>query len=107
MGDFLKGQSSTELGSVQPSYTPGVHLADLSSTLPDYAIETICETLPAFERKIKGFAINDSVLTGVETRTSSPVRIKRNRDDYLSLNTKGLYPAGEGAVYSGGILCGS
>lgn len=104
LGDFLKAQPSTELGSVQPSYTPGVHLTDLSSALPDYAIEAIREALPAFERKIKGFSMNDAVLTGAETRTSSPVRIKRNRDDYQSINTKGLYPAGEGAGYAGGIL---
>ena len=104
VGDFLKGQPSTELGSVQPSYTPGVHLTDLASALPGYAIEAIREALPAFDRKIKGFAMHDAVLTGVETRTSSPVRIKRNHDDYQSLNTKGLYPAGEGAGYAGGIL---
>lgn len=104
VGDFIKGKASTELGSVQPSYTPGVQLTDLSSALPDYAIEAIREALPAFERKIKGFAMNDAVLTGAETRTSSPVRIKRNRDDYQSINTKGLYPAGEGAGYAGGIL---
>jgi len=104
VGDFLKAMPSTKLGSVQPSYTPGVQLTDLSSALPDYAIEAIREALPAFERKIKGFAMHDAVLTGVETRTSSPVRIKRNRDDYQSLNTKGLYPAGEGAGYAGGIL---
>jgi len=104
LGDFLKGQPSTELGSVQPSYTPGVHLTDLSSALPDYAIEAIREALPAFEKKIKGFAMDDAVLTGAETRTSSPVRIKRNRDDCQSINTKGLYPAGEGAGYAGGIL---
>ena len=104
VGDFLKARPSTKLGSVQPSYTPGVQLTDLSSALPDYAIEAIREALPAFERKIKGFAMHDAVLTGVETRTSSPVRIKRNRDDYQSLNTKGLYPAGEGAGYAGGIL---
>ncbi|MCK5002725.1 MAG: NAD(P)/FAD-dependent oxidoreductase [Gammaproteobacteria bacterium] len=104
VGDFLKAQPSTKLGSVQPSYTPGVQLTDLSSALPDYAIEAIREALPAFDRKIKGFAMNDAVLTGVETRTSSPVRIKRNRDDCQSLNTQGLYPAGEGAGYAGGIL---
>ncbi|MCK4705916.1 MAG: hypothetical protein KAT90_10565, partial [Gammaproteobacteria bacterium] len=104
VGDFIRGQPSTKLGSVQPSYTPGVHLTDLSKALPDYAIEAIREALPAFERKIKGFAMNDAVLTGAETRTSSPVRIKRNRDDYQSINTKGLYPAGEGAGYAGGIL---
>ncbi len=104
VGDFIKGKPSTALGSVQPSYTPGVHLTDLSSVLPDYAIEAIREALPAFDRQIKGFAMHDAVLTGVETRTSSPLRIKRNRDNYQSLNTKGLYPAGEGAGYAGGIL---
>jgi uncharacterized FAD-dependent dehydrogenase len=104
VGDFLKGQPSTELGSVQPSYTPGVHLTDLSTALPDYAITALREALPAFERQIKGYAMHDALLTGVETRTSSPVRIKRNRDDYQSINTQGLYPAGEGAGYAGGIL---
>jgi hypothetical protein len=91
------------LGAVQPSYTPGVHLCDLSSALPDYAIAAIREAIPAFDKKIKGFAMNDAVLTGVETRTSSPIRIKRN-EHYQSLNIKGLYPAGEGAGYAGGIL---
>jgi uncharacterized FAD-dependent dehydrogenase len=104
VGDFLKGRPSTELGSVQPSYTPGVHLTDLSHALPDYAIAALREALPAFERQIKGYAMNDALLTGVETRTSSPVRIKRHRDDYQSINTAGLYPAGEGAGYAGGIL---
>ncbi|MDT8452373.1 MAG: NAD(P)/FAD-dependent oxidoreductase [Gammaproteobacteria bacterium] len=104
VGDFLKGQPSTELDSVEPSYTPGVNLTDLSTALPDYAIEAIREALPMFERKIKGFAMPDAVLTGVETRTSSPIRIKRNNGSYQSINTKGLYPAGEGAGYAGGIL---
>jgi uncharacterized FAD-dependent dehydrogenase len=104
VGDFLQGKPSTKLGSVQPSYTPGVHLTDLSTALPPYAIEAIREALPAFERQIKGFAMSDALLTGVETRTSSPVRIKRNRDNYQSINTRGLYPAGEGAGYAGGIL---
>jgi uncharacterized FAD-dependent dehydrogenase len=91
------------LGSVKPSYTPGVHLGDLSTALPAYAIEAIREALPAFDKKIKGFAMADAILTGVETRTSSPIRIKRN--EYLqSINTQGLYPAGEGAGYAGGIL---
>ena len=103
VGDFLAGKPSTEFGSVQPSYTPGVHLGDLSTALPDYAIEAIREAIPAFEKQIKGFSMHDAVLTGVETRTSSPVRIKRN-DDYQSLNTLGLFPAGEGAGYAGGIL---
>ena len=103
LGDFLAGKSSTAFGSVLPSYTPGVHLCDLSTCLPDYAIAAIREALPAFAKQIKGFAMHDAVLTGVETRTSSPIRIKRN-DDCQSLNTKGLYPAGEGAGYAGGIL---
>jgi uncharacterized FAD-dependent dehydrogenase len=103
VGDFLAGRPSTAFGSVLPSYRPGVRLGDLSTSLPDYAIEAIREALPAFDRKIKGFAMEDAVLTGVETRTSSPIRIKRN-DDFQSLDTEGLYPAGEGAGYAGGIL---
>jgi uncharacterized FAD-dependent dehydrogenase len=103
VGDFLAQQPSTTLGSVKPSYRPGVHLCDLSSSLPDYAIAAIREALPAFDKQIKGFAMHDAVLTGVETRTSSPIRIKRNTE-YQSLNTAGLYPAGEGAGYAGGIL---
>ncbi|MEC4747997.1 NAD(P)/FAD-dependent oxidoreductase [Methylomicrobium sp. Wu6] len=102
-GDFLAGRASTKLGSVMPSYTPGVRLCDLSPALPAYAIEAIREALPAFDKLIPGFAMADAVLTGVETRTSSPVRIKRN-ELYQSLNTRGLYPAGEGAGYAGGIM---
>ncbi|GLQ86579.1 NAD(P)/FAD-dependent oxidoreductase [Dyella flagellata] len=104
IGDFLAGRASTAFGEVQPSYKPGVHLTDLSSALPDYAIEAIREAMPAFDRKIKGFARPDAIFTGVETRTSSPVRIRRNDDDLQSLNTRGLFPAGEGAGYAGGIL---
>jgi uncharacterized FAD-dependent dehydrogenase len=103
VGDFLAGRASTALGSVLPSYTPGVHLCDLSSCLPDYAIDAIREAIPVFEKQIKGFAMPDAVITAVETRTSSPVRITRN-DSYQSLNTRGLFPAGEGAGYAGGIL---
>jgi uncharacterized FAD-dependent dehydrogenase len=103
VGDFLAGKPSTALGSVQPSYTPGVRLGDLGTALPDYAIAAIREAIPAFDKQIKGFAMHDAVLTGVETRTSSPVRIKRG-DDFQSLNTRGLYPTGEGAGYAGGIL---
>jgi hypothetical protein len=103
VGDFLAGRPSTAFGSVQPSYTPGVHLCDLSSALPDYVIAAMREAIPAFDKQIRGFAMHDAVLTGVETRTSSPIRIKR-KDDYQSLNTRGLYPAGEGAGYAGGIL---
>ena len=103
VGDFLAGKPSIRLGVVEPSYKPGVHLTDLASALPDYAIEAIREALPAFDQQIKGFAMKDAVLTGVETRTSSPLRITRG-DDFQSLNVKGLYPAGEGAGYAGGIL---
>ena len=103
VGDFLVGTPSTQLGCVKPSYRPGVHLCDLAPSLPDYAIEAIREALPVFDKKIPGFAMHDAVLTGVETRTSSPIRIKRG-EDFQSLNTQGLYPAGEGAGYAGGIL---
>lgn len=103
VGDFIKGQPSSEFGDVQPSYKPGVRLTDLASLLPDYAVDAIREALPAFDRQIRGYAMHDAVLTGVETRTSSPVRIRRG-EDYQSLNTRGLYPAGEGAGYAGGIL---
>jgi hypothetical protein len=106
LGDFLAGCPSTQLGEVIPSYQPGVQLCDLSTALPDYAIAAIREALPAFDRQIKGFALPDAVLTGVETRTSSPLRITRG-DDYQSVNVKGLYPAGEGAGYAGGILSAS
>ncbi|WGZ89966.1 MAG: NAD(P)/FAD-dependent oxidoreductase [Candidatus Thiocaldithrix dubininis] len=103
VGDFIKGIASTQLGSVEPSYQPGVHLTDLATSLPAYAIHAIREALPAFDRQIKGFSMYDAVLTGVETRTSSPLRMTRGQD-MQSLNTKGLYPAGEGAGYAGGIL---
>ena len=103
VGDFIAGRPSTALGEVEPSYKPGVHLTDLASALPGYAIEAIREAIPAFGRKIKGFDRPDAVFTGVETRTSSPVRIGRG-EDYQSLNLRGLYPAGEGASYAGGIL---
>ena len=107
VGDFIKGQRSSVLGNVLPSYRPGVHLTDLNQpgrgSLPDYALAAIREALPAFERQINGFSLPDAVLTGVETRTSSPLRITRGRD-YQSLNTAGLYPAGEGAGYAGGIM---
>lgn len=103
VGDFLAAKSSTALGEVAPSYKPGVRLTDLAQALPAYAIEAIREAIPAFERQIKGFSMHDAVLTGVETRTSSPLRIPRG-DDYQSVNVRGLFPAGEGAGYAGGIL---
>ncbi|MBV8605015.1 MAG: hypothetical protein JO224_10055 [Pelomonas sp.] len=107
VGDFVKRQRSAALGGVEPSYQPGVTLTDLQQkgrgSLPDYCLDAIREALPAFERQIKGFAMADAVLTGVETRTSSPLRINRGRD-YQSLNVRGLYPAGEGAGYAGGIM---
>lgn len=104
IGDFIAGKPSTKFGKVQPSYTPGVHLTDLSSALPEYAITAIREALPAFAKQIKGFDLPDGLLTGVETRTSSPIRIKRDDETLQSINTKGLYPTGEGAGYAGGIL---
>ncbi|KQX97583.1 hypothetical protein ASD22_10060 [Rhodanobacter sp. Root480] len=104
VGDFLAGRASRDFGDVQPSYQPGVTLGNLDGALPDYAIAAIREALPAFERQIRGYAMPDAILTGVETRTSSPVRITRDNDNLQSLNTRGLYPAGEGAGYAGGIL---
>ncbi|MBU0567767.1 NAD(P)/FAD-dependent oxidoreductase [bacterium] len=104
VGDFLVGRPSTAFGSVQPSYTPGVNLCDLSDALPEYAITAIREALPAFAKQIKDFDLADAVLTGVESRTSSPVCLKRNTDDLQSINTRGFYPTGEGAGYAGGIL---
>jgi hypothetical protein len=107
VGDFLKRQPSKVLGRVEPSYKPGVNLTDLARkdlpSLPGYALDAIREALPAFERQIKGFAMPDALLTGVETRTSSPLRITRGKD-WQSLNVRGLYPAGEGAGYAGGIM---
>jgi uncharacterized FAD-dependent dehydrogenase len=104
VGDFLRGAPSTQLGEVNPSYTPGVRLGDLSQALPGYAIEAIREALPAFGKQIHGFDRDDAVLTGVESRTSSPVRITRDAGSLQSLNVRGLYPCGEGAGYAGGIL---
>ena len=107
VGDFIKGQPSTAVGSVLPSYKPGVHFTALADpqrpSLPPYVLAAIREALPAFERQIKGFAMADAVLTGVETRTSSPLRMTRGKD-WQSLNVRGLYPAGEGAGYAGGIM---
>jgi len=103
VGDFLQDKPSTELGNVTPSYQPGVSLGDLSKVLPSFAIDAIREAIPAFDKKIKGFAMADAILTGVETRSSAPICIKRDKS-FQSVNTKGLYPAGEGAGYAGGIL---
>jgi len=103
VGDFLAGRPSTAQGGVEPSYTPGVHWTDLSLCLPPFVVTALREALPAFDKQIHGFAMADAVMTGVETRTSSPIRIKRG-SDFQSINTRGLYPAGEGAGYAGGIL---
>jgi uncharacterized protein len=103
VGDFLANRPSTEFGKVEPSYKPGIRLGNLNEALPKFAIDAIREALPAFDKQIKGFAMNDAILTGVETRTSSPIRIKRDETGQ-SLNTLGLFPAGEGAGYAGGIL---
>jgi uncharacterized FAD-dependent dehydrogenase len=104
VGDFLRNVPSTKLGSVEPSYKPGVRLCNLAEALPDFAVQAIREAIPEFNKQIAGFAMNDAILTGVETRTSSPISIKRAPDSLQSVNTPGLYPAGEGAGYAGGIL---
>ena len=104
IGDFLANRPSTKFGEVTPSYTPGVHLTNLDSALPEFAITAIREAIPEFAKQVKGFDLADAVLTGVETRTSSPIRIKRDDESLQSINTKGLYPCGEGAGYAGGIL---
>jgi uncharacterized FAD-dependent dehydrogenase len=101
--DFLAGRASTTLGAVIPSYKPAVTPTDLAACLPDFAVAAIREALPAFDRQIAGFAMADAVMTGVETRTSSPLRIQRDAG-LASINTRGLYPAGEGAGFAGGIL---
>ena len=103
VGDFLAGRASSAFGSVLPSYQPGVNLTDLRACLPDYVSEALAEALPVFGRQMPGYADADVVMTGVETRTSSPIRMTRGRD-CQSVNTAGLYPAGEGAGYAGGIL---
>lgn len=104
IGDFLNNTASTQFGEVLPSYTPGVHLTNLDSALPEFAISAIREAIPQFAKQIKGFDLADGILTGVETRTSSPIRIKRDDANLQSINTVGLYPCGEGAGYAGGIL---
>ncbi|TPH12921.1 NAD(P)/FAD-dependent oxidoreductase [Litorilituus lipolyticus] len=104
VGDFIAGRKTGEHGSVIPSYKPGVTYCDLSEALPDYAVAAIREALPAFERKIKGFSMDEATLTAVETRTSSPIQITRDKESLQSINVKGLFPAGEGAGYAGGIL---
>ncbi|WP_206241295.1 NAD(P)/FAD-dependent oxidoreductase [Novosphingobium terrae] len=104
LGDLLAGRASSgDFGAVIPSYKPGVHLTDLRECLPDYVIDSIREALPVFGRQVPGYDHPDVIMTGVETRTSSPLRITRGKD-LQSLNTRGLYPAGEGAGYAGGIL---
>jgi len=104
IGDFLANRPSTRFGEVTPSYTPGVHLTNLDTVLPEFAITAMREAIPEFAKQVKGFDLADGVLTGVETRTSSPIRIKRDDESLQSINTKGLYPCGEGAGYAGGIL---
>jgi uncharacterized FAD-dependent dehydrogenase len=104
VGDFVANRASTQLGAVEPSYKPGVKMVSLNSALPAYAIDAMREALPVFGRKIKGYDMHDAVMTGVETRTSSPLRIARDNVSLQSPNLKGLYPAGEGAGYAGGIL---
>ena len=104
IADFLANRPSSKFGEVQPSYTPGVHLTNLDTALPEFAISAIREAIPEFAKQVKGFDLADGILTGVETRTSSPIRIKRDDATLQSINTKGLFPCGEGAGYAGGIL---
>ncbi|WP_342114112.1 NAD(P)/FAD-dependent oxidoreductase [Pseudoduganella sp. OTU4001] len=104
MGDFVAGVPSSDVGAVLPSFKPGITWTDLATILPEYAVTALREAFPAFDKQVKGYFKHDAVLTGLETRTSSPIRIKRNNDDLQSLNTRGLFPAGEGAGYAGGIL---
>lgn len=104
IGDFLANKASTQLGEVTPSYTPGVTLTNLADALPEFAISAMREAIPEFAKKINGFDLHDAILTGVETRTSAPIRIKRDDDTLQSINAKGLFPCGEGAGYAGGIL---
>lgn len=104
IGDFLANKASTQLGEVQPSYTPGINLTNLGSALPQFAIDAMREAIPAFAKQVKGFDHYDGLLTGVETRTSAPIRIRRDDETLQSINTLGLYPCGEGAGYAGGIL---
>ena len=103
VGDFLARRASTDIGAIGPSYRPGVTPTDLAACLPDFVVAALREALPAFDKQLPGFADPDAVMTGVETRTSSPIRIRRGKDGH-SVNTRGLYPAGEGAGYAGGIL---
>ena len=104
VGAFLRNETPEDLGSVTPSFKPGIKLTNLADALPDFCIEAIREAIPAFNKKIRGFAFDDALLTGVETRTSAPINIKRDPESLESINTKGLYPAGEGAGYAGGIM---
>ncbi len=104
IGDFLANKPSTQLGQVTPSYTPGVTLTNLADALPEFAITAMREAIPEFAKKINSFDLADAVLTGIETRTSAPIKIKRDDETLQSVNTKGLFPCGEGAGYAGGIL---
>ncbi|OPJ56346.1 NAD(P)/FAD-dependent oxidoreductase [Alkalithermobacter paradoxus] len=104
VGDFIKGQESKSLGSVAPSYAPGVVLTDLRECLPEFVVETMKESIIQLDKKLNGFALHDAILTGVETRSSSPIRIVRDEGNFESVNIKGLYPGGEGAGYAGGIV---
>ncbi|MBC8015240.1 MAG: hypothetical protein H7X79_05790 [Sporomusaceae bacterium] len=103
VGDFLAGTTGSRTFQTKPSYRPGVVAADLRQCLPDFVADTLAQALPEFDRKIKGFAHPEAIMTGVETRTSAPLRIIRN-SDYMSISTQGFYPIGEGAGYAGGIM---
>ena len=102
--DFMFNQKTSEFGKVKPTYLPGVTKANLNEILPDFVSETIKEAIPELDKKLHGFADNDAILTGVETRSSSPIQITREKETLNSTNVKGLYPCGEGAGYAGGIM---
>lgn len=104
VGAFLRGETQEHVGTVEPSFKPGIKLTNLADALPDFCIEALREAIPAFNKKVRGFAFEDALLTGVETRTSAPINITRDKNSLESVNTKGLYPAGEGAGYAGGIM---
>ena len=104
VGDFIKNIKTTEIGKVKPTYKPGVTMSNLNEILPEFVSETLKEAIPELDKKLKGFGENDALLTGVETRSSSPVQITRDKETLNSINVQGLYPCGEGAGYAGGIM---
>ena len=107
VGSFIKGYEDKEFGEVKNSYKPDVKFVNLENVLPEFIVEAMREALPEMGKRLKGFDRDDALMTAVETRSSSPVRILRDRETYESVNLKGLYPCGEGAGYAGGIVSAS